>query len=428
MEVAVIGLGYVGCVTAVGLASMGHQVTAYDIDRERVERAAQGEAPVPEPGLERALWKAVDSGMLRARCEAVPEAAELALICVGTPSAGDGAPDLSALLAAVEGAGRAMRAHRGSRVVAIRSTVLPHLMGEVLEPALHQAAGRRQGVGLCANPEFLREGSALADFADPPFTLIGADDAISAQLLARVFGHLRAPLIETTPSVAMMVKYTCNAFHAAKVSFANEIGNLCHRAGLDGRQVMAIMARDTRLNLSPAYLAPGFAYGGSCLPKDLRALLALGRAQALETPLLGAIERSNDWQFRHGLGLVLEGGGQRIGMLGVGFKAQSGDLRESPLLRLCQELRARGLAVRAYDPDLLGATNPELARLRAQPHGLVVDDLAALLEWAEVVVVGKRMALAPEVVARLAAKATVIDLADVGPPLAALANYQGLCW
>jgi GDP-mannose 6-dehydrogenase len=425
MEVAVIGLGYVGCVTAVGLASMGHRVTAYDIDRERVERVTQGEAPVPEPGLERALWKAVDSGMLRARWEAVPEATELALICVGTPSAGDGAPDLSALLAAVAGAGRAMRKDRNPQVVAIRSTVLPNLMSEVLEPALHEAAGRRERVGLCANPEFLREGSALADFADPPFTLIGADDGFSAPMLTRIFGHLRAPLIVTTPGLAMMVKYTCNAFHAAKVSFANEIANLCHRAGLDGRQVMAIMARDTRLNLSPAYLAPGFAYGGSCLPKDLRALLAMGRAQALETPLLGAIERSNDWQFRHGLGLIMDSGGQRIAMLGVGFKTHSGDVRESPLLRLCQELRARAMAVRAYDPDL---PETDCAHPGLPADGMIVEDLTTLLEWADVVVVGKRMALEPELMARLEGKRAVIDLADAGLPLAALPNCRGLCW
>src|SRR5579875_1855806 len=421
MEVAVIGLGYVGCVTAVGLANAGHLVTAYDIDQERVACVNRGESPVPEPGLERALWTAVDTGNLQARCEDQPQPSDLALVCVGTPSGTAGAPALDALLSALQGIGRGWRTSAEHRVVAIRSTVLPGLVKSALLPALEEAAGRhQQGLGLCTNPEFLREGTALADFAQPPFTLVGSWDASSGAVVERAFSHLQAPVIHTDPCVAMMVKYACNAFHAAKVSFANEIGNLCHANNVDGRAVMRIVASDTRLNLSPAYMAPGFAYGGSCLPKDLRALLYLGQELGVEVPLLDSIERSNLRHFQRGLDLIMARGGQRIGVIGLSFKARSGDLRESPMVRLCAELSRRGLQVRAFDPDL--AANP--APAPALPP--IADDLGVLLQWADVVVLGKRIALDNAQLQELARRRAVVDLTDVDGGLAQLQNYRGI--
>lgn len=433
MRVAVIGLGYVGCVSAASLAGAGHQIVGLDVDQDRVDAINRGESPLPEPGLERAIASAVDAGMLRAECGMALDGCSASLVCVGTPGVADGRPDLRVLTGALEELGRNLRQSSEPHVVTIRSTVLPGLVGTILVSTLEQASGRRcsDGFGLCTNPEFLREGSALSDFAAPPFTLIGESDRASGDRLAELFAHLPAPILRTDPDTAMMVKYACNAFHAAKITFANEVGNICRHAGLDGRQVMSILASDRQLNASPAYLAPGFAYGGSCLPKDLGALLSMARDRQLATPMLSALERSNNHQLGLGLEMVLASGGHRIGLVGLSFKAGSGDLRESPLNRLGTELLRRGADVRIYDPDLPQATDASAVRngdSGTDLHRMVVSTLDALIDWAEVLVFGKAVEIRAGLKEHLRHKRALIDLANLGNGISRFANYRGICW
>ncbi len=433
MRVAVIGLGYVGCVSAASLAGAGHDVVGLDVDQGRVDAINRGESPLPEPGLERAIASAVDAGMLRAECGIAVDGCELSLVCVGTPGGPDGHQDLRILTGALAELGKNLRQGSDPHVVTIRSTVLPGLAGTALIPTLEQASGRRcnDGFGLCTNPEFLREGSALSDFAAPPFTLIGESDRASGDRLAALFAHLPAPILRTDPDTAMMVKYACNAFHAAKISFANEVGNICRRAGLDGRQVMSILAGDRQLNASSAYLAPGFAYGGSCLPKDLGALLSMARDRQLATPMLSALERSNNHQFELGLEMALASGGHRIGLVGLSFKAGSGDLRESPLNRLGTELLRRGADVRIYDPDLFQPADGRAAGnggSSADLRRMVVSTLDALIDWAEVLVFGKAVEIRAGLKEHLRHKRALIDLANLGNGISRFGNYRGICW
>ncbi len=434
MRVAVIGLGYVGCVSAACLALAGHDIVGLDIDQDRVDAINRGESPLAEPGLERAIGIAVDAGMLRAECGVASDDCELSLVCVGTPRAANGHQDLRALTGALEDLGSNLRGDSDRHVVAIRSTVLPGLFATLLAPTLEEASRRRlnEGFGLCASPEFLREGSALADFAAPAFTLIGESDRSSGDRLAALFKHLPGPQLRTDPDTAMMVKYACNAFHAAKVSFANEVGNICRRAKLDGRQVMSILASDHQLNLSPAYLKPGFSYGGSCLSKDLSALLSMARNQGLATPMLSALERSNDHQFGLGLEMALASGGHRIGLVGLSFKAGSGDLRESPLNKLGGELLRRGADVRVYDPDLAQPLDRSHRACKGDSASdlchLLVPSLDALIDWAEVLIFGKAIEIQAGLKERLRHKRALIDLANLGDGVARFSNYRGICW
>ncbi len=434
MRVAVIGLGYVGCVSAACLALAGHDIVGLDVDQDRVDAINRGESPVAEPGLDRAISTAVDAGKLRADCGVSSDDRELSLVCVGTPRAANGYQDLRSLISALENLGSGLRGNSDGHVVAIRSTVLPGLFSTLLGPTLEAASRRRlnEGFGLCASPEFLREGSALSDFATPSLTLIGESDRSSGDRLGALFGHLPGPQLRTDPDTAMMVKYACNAFHAAKVSFANEVGNICRRAKLDGRQVMRILASDHQLNLSPAYLKPGFSYGGSCLSKDLSALLLMARNLRLATPMLAALEPSNDHQFGLGLEMALASGGHRIGLVGLSFKAGSGDLRESPLNKLGGELLRRGADVRVYDPDL---PLPAERGQQSCPDGsksdlrhLLVSSLDTLIDWAEVLIFGKPIDIQPAVKERLRHKRALIDFASLGDSVARFANYRGICW
>jgi len=434
MRVAVIGLGYVGCVSAACLALAGHHVVGLDVDQERVDTINRGESPLAEPGLERAISTAVDAGVLRAECGLASDDCEISLLCVGTPNDAAGHQDLRSLIATLADLGRKLRQTSSRHVIAIRSTVLPGSFATLLVPTLEEASGRplNQGFGLCANPEFLREGSALLDFATPALTVIGESDPSSGDQLATLFQYLPTPQLRTDLDTAMMVKYACNAFHAAKISFANEIGNICRRTKLDGRQVMSILASDQQLNLSPAYLAPGFSYGGSCLSKDLNALMSMARAERLATPMLSALEESNDNQFELGLEMALASGGHRIGLIGLSFKAGSGDLRESPLNKLGGELLKRGADVRVYDPDLSQPLLRSHRACKADSHSdichLLVSSLDALIDWAEVLIFGKSIEIRSELKERMRHKRALIDLASLGNGVARFSNYRGICW
>jgi GDP-mannose 6-dehydrogenase len=396
MRVSVFGLGYVGSVTATCLARAGHEVTGADKNAEKVDMINRGVPPVVEPGLEEALTEARRSGRLNATTstdEAIAKS-DLALVCVGTPGRKSGQLDVAAIERVAEEIGAALRDRREPYTVILRSTVLPGTCERVFAPAIRMRA-RHLGsrLRICVNPEFMREGSSLADFATPPFTLIGCDDAAAATLVRVLYNGVRAPFVETSIRTAEMVKYVTNAYHALKICFANEIGDVCESVGADPQEVMRIFALDKKLNISEAYLKPGFAFGGSCLPKDVRALLYAARANDIESPLLTSIIPSNVRQVQRALDKVVATGKKRIGVLGLAFKAKTDDLRESPLVTLVEQLIGKGYDVRVYDKNvslakLIGANREYIEQQLPHVASLLTDDLEQVLEHAEALVIG----------------------------------------
>jgi GDP-mannose 6-dehydrogenase len=396
MKVAVYGLGYVGSVTAACLAEAGHHVVGVDVHPGKVAAIAAGESPIVEPGIAERVHAAVNSGTLRASTEASDAAdCEVAVLCVGTPSLPSGAQDLGALERVSRDAARAFASAQEYPVVIVRSTVLPGALRERLAPALESASGRRVGerIGLCVVPEFLREGSAVADFKAPPMTVIGAMDARGASVAEALFHVEGSPTRRVDPDAAVMVKYASNAFHALKVAFANEIDALCTEMNVDGRAVMDLFALDDKLNISPRYLRPGFAFGGSCLPKDLRALVHAARHLDATVPVLDAVLPSNAARVQRAVDEVVALGVRRVALLGLSFKPGTDDLRESPLVTLAETLLGKGFALRIYDPSLtldrLTGANQRFIE-RAIPHleRLLAPSPEAAVEDAEVVLVG----------------------------------------
>jgi GDP-mannose 6-dehydrogenase len=419
MRVSVFGLGYVGTVTAACVARAGHWVIGVDISQEKVAMVNAGTSPVVEPGLEKLLAEVVGGGWLRATTssEKAVRETDLALICVGTPGYPNGRPDLSAIEQVGQEIGHAL-GHRGSPyTVVLRSTVLPGTTERVLIPALHE--GRGDGVEgaiqVAVNPEFMREGSSLRDFADPPFVLVGSTDETTASLVKELYAGISAPFIQTTVRTAEMAKYVSNAFHALKVCFANEIGNVCEAFAVDPHEVMRTFLMDRKLNLSEAYLHPGFAFGGSCLPKDLRALLAAGRAAEVSSPLLSAILPSNEAQIRRALESVLGTRKRRVGVVGLAFKPGTDDLRESPMVTLVEALIGKGLDVRILDRNvalarLIGANRRHIEDEIPHIASLMCESVEAVLEHAEVLVIGAVSDEAAQVLGAIRPHQTVVDL------------------
>src|SRR6266550_6295448 len=419
MRVNVFGLGYVGSVTAACLAKAGHEVIGVDIDEEKVAMINGGTSPVVEPGLRALIRDLVATGRLRATistAEAVRHGT-IGLICVGTPGGPTGQLRVDALERVGHDIGRALAACDEPYTVVLRSTVLPGTTERVLIPAIHAGAGRELGPSLrvAVNPEFMREGSAIRDFAHPPFTLVGCVDPETAAVVRTPYGEVEAPFVHTGVTTAEVVKYVSNAFHALKVGFANEIADLCAALGADAQDVMRIFLMDRKLNVSEAYLRPGFAFGGSCLPKDLRALVYAARAADVSVPLLAAILPSNEGQIRRAVDAVLETRKRRIGIVGLAFKPATDDLRESPMVPLVEALIGKGCDVRVLDPNIA------VARLRGAnrryieegiPHiaSLICDNVEALLAHADVLVIGNASHEAERAVAAAGPHHVVIDL------------------
>src|SRR5689334_5023019 len=324
MRVAIFGLGYVGSVSAACLASAGHQIVGVDVDEHKLSQFRQGRSPINEPGLDDALGKMVAAGRITVTSDttAAVRGTDVALVCVGTPSRRNGSLESQYLERVLEQIGGALADRDDYYVVAVRSTLLPGVLTSRLIPILEQASGRTVGVdiGVCVNPEFLREGSAIADFEKPPFTLVGESDPRAGDHLLSVYTHLNAPVHRVKPDEASMVKYASNNFHALKVAFANEIGAVCRSLAIDGQQVMRVFCEDRELNISHRYLRPGFAFGGSCLPKDLRAIVYTAKDRDVSTPLLNHVLASNDAQIQRVVDMVLERRSQRVGLLGLSFK------------------------------------------------------------------------------------------------------------
>ena len=438
MKVSVFGLGYVGSVSAASFAADGHDVVGVDVNADKVAAVNAGRSPIVEPGLDELLASGVADRRVRATLDTADavQASEVSLICVGTPSRKNGSLDLTYLERVSEQIGAALRDKPSYHVVVVRSTVLPGTTHDVVIPALERTSGKTygDGFGVSVNPEFLREGTALKDFRKPPLTLVGHNHASDASGTIALYQAIDAPLVSTSIRVAEMIKYTSNAWHALKVCFANEIGTLCKRLEIDSHDVMDIFCRDEKLNLSAYYLKPGFAFGGSCLPKDVRALQYRAKEVDVDMPVISSILPSNRLQIQHAFDQVMDTGKHRIGLLGFSFKAGTDDLRESPIVILAEALLGKGRSLCIYDRNvslarLVGANKAYIDGQIPHLSSLLCETIDEVIDRSDVIVVGNPSQEFAEALGRTRADQIVIDLVRLpvsGPMLQA--EYRGICW
>jgi GDP-mannose 6-dehydrogenase len=437
MKISVLGLGSVGAVSAACLAKDGHEVIGVDPERTKVELINAGRTPIIEKDIGPIIAEQVAAGKLRATAELYHAVrhTDLSLVCVGTPSQPNGGIDLRYVQRVCEQIGRTLATHQGAPVIVMRSTMLPGTMRDVVIPTLEKFSGKRAGkeFGVCINPEFLREGTAVHDYYHPPKTVIGELSRASGDLLASLYAAMPGPMLRTDIETAEMVKYADNAWHALKVGFANEIGNLCKGVGVDAHKVMDIFCQDRKLNLSPYYLRPGFAFGGSCLPKDVRALLYTAKTLDLALPILSAILPSNALQIERGLQAVIDKGGRKIGILGFSFKAGTDDLRESPMVELAERLIGKGYDLRVYDRNVSLAAVHGANRdyiLNKIPHisRLMVPTIDEVLAHAQTIVIGNASPEFADVPGRVGEHQTVVDFVRVSNSRTVAGVYEGICW
>jgi GDP-mannose 6-dehydrogenase len=438
LTVSVFGLGYVGSVTAACLASVEHRVIGVDVSPAKVEALGAGRSPIVEARMSELLADAHQCGRLRATTDAAVAVLEsdISFVCVGTPSLRSGKLNLGYVERVVHQIGAALKQKKSHHVIVLRSTVLPGTTESLVIPSLEQASGLRNGIdfAVCYNPEFMREGSAVADFHQPPYTILGAQNREHFALLRELYGTVPGPVFETSIQVAEMVKYVSNAFHAVKVSFANEVGTLCHHLGVNTEMVTKIYTSDTKLNISPAYLSPGFAFGGPCLPKDLRALAYCAKELDIALPLLDSILRSNAVHVDRAVDAVLRTNKKKIAFLGLSFKAGTDDLRESPQVQVIKRLLGEGCQLRVWDRDV---SFGRLAGSNRQYIEEVIPHIGSLLssEFEEVVQSGAVVVIATKVdkdqLARcVMPEQVVIDLVnlDSASRPTVTGSYQGICW
>jgi GDP-mannose 6-dehydrogenase len=437
LRISVFGLGYVGTVSAACLANDGHEVIGVDPEKTKVDLINEGRAPIVEAEIAGLISSGTQAGRLRATSD--PAAAiretELSFICVGTPSQSNGNLDLRYIRRICEQIGETLKDKAAWHIVVVRSTILPGTMRRIVIPILEDFSRKRAGVdfGVCNNPEFLREGSAVRDFNLPPKTVIGELDQSSGDKLASLYAKLTAPLIRTDLETAEMVKYIDNCWHALKIGFANEIGNICKSFSVDAHKVMSIFCEDKKLNISSAYLQPGFAFGGSCLPKDLRALSYQAKMLDLDLPILSSILPSNERQVARGVQLVMEKGNRKVGVLGFSFKAGTDDLRESPVIEVIERLIGKGYDVRIYDRNvniarLVGANRDFI--LNHIPHisRLMVESIDAVLDHAQTVIIGNNDPAFQNVPERLSGSQILVDFVRITDRRSEKGKYDGICW
>jgi GDP-mannose 6-dehydrogenase len=437
LRISIFGMGYVGTVSAGCLAQDGHEVVGVDPVRTKVDLINAGQSPIIEADIGEIVATNVKAGRLRATSDqdqAIRDT-ELSFVCVGTPSQSNGNLDLTYIRRVCELIGEALKSKSARHTVVIRSTVLPGTMHQIVIPILEEYSGKKAGTdfGVCNNPEFLREGSAVKDFNSPPKTVIGEFDRPSGDLLAGLYAKLDAPLIRTNIETAEMVKYVDNSWHALKIGFANEIGNLCKSLSIDAHEVMKIFCQDKKLNISPAYLLPGFAFGGSCLPKDLRALAYKAKTRDLQLPIMTSILPSNELQVARGLQLIMEGGSKRVGILGFSFKAGTDDLRESPMIEIIERLIGKGYDLRIFDRNvnlakLVGANRDFI--LNRIPHisRLMVNGIEGVLDHAQTIVIGNKDPEFDSVLGRLRDGQHVVDFVRITNRRSENGKYDGICW
>lgn len=423
-RISIFGLGYVGSVTAACLADQGYSVIGVDPVPQKVETMASGKSPIIEAKLEEIISAQHANGRLTA-CSDPTRAvldSDVSFISVGTPSQANGRLELSHVRAVCAQIGSALKMKNEFHWIVLRSTVLPGTTEEVVIPELEKASGKRCGIdfGVCFNPEFLREGSAVSDFFKPPFTVIGVPDGVNADGMRKLYEWVPAPLFVVGIRTAEMVKYVCNAFHALKVVFGNEIGTLCNEMGIDGRQVTEIYTADKQLNISPAYLMPGFAFGGSCLPKDLRAINYKAKELDLVLPLLASLMPSNEEHIRRGVQAVLSTGSRKVGILGLSFKAGTDDLRESPMVILVKRLLGEGCQISIWDKEvimgsLIGSNKQFIQDVIPHVGSLLSDDLDRVLAQSEIIVLCTNAIKKVDLEKRLKPNHILIDLMHLAP-------------
>ncbi|MGE5176353.1 MAG: nucleotide sugar dehydrogenase [Hyphomicrobiales bacterium] len=437
-RISVFGLGYVGTVLTGCLAKEGHHVLGVDADPSKVELIRSGHAPIVEEGIQEMIRDGVARGSIEATTDAdhAIAATGLSFVCVGTPSDAKGGPDLRAMRVVSEQIGSAIARRSEYHVVTVRSTLLPGTMEREIIPILRRAVGREPGDGydVCYMPEFLREGTSIRDYYDPPFTVIAGTSPRGIDAVRALFESLPCPIITTTMSSAEALKFACNAFHAVKVIFANEIGRTLKARGMDAREVMELVCRDDKLNISRAYLSPGFAFGGSCLPKDVRAIISRAREDGVPVPLLESVMGSNQAHVDHAARLVLAERPRRVGMLGFSFKEGTDDLRESPLVTLADQLLHEGIPLLIHDPTvevarLLGSNRRFIAERIPHLESLFEPDGERMLREADLVVVGMKGPTALGILERgLRSEQVVVDLVGIPSALRRRARYVGICW
>jgi len=438
VKVSIFGMGYVGVVSGACLARLGHEVVGVDVSDTKVNLIQSGRSPIVEKGISELVAEMVQNGQLSATTDGADAVrrTDLSFISVGTPSARDGSTGMAALDAVSGEIGSAIASKSSGHVVVVRSTVPPGTIEGRVAPILSRMSGRTLGAGLelCSNPEFLREGSAISDFQRPPFTLIGGTPGKGVDALEALYGATDAPVIKTDVRTAESIKYLCNMFHAVKIGFANEVGAVLKALGVDSREAMRIFCEDRTLNISPAYLRPGFAFGGSCLPKDLRAFLAVARAQGTDLPFIGNLLESNERHIERAYDLIARNGRQKVAMFGLAFKPGTDDLRESPLVVLAEKLIGKGFELSIYDRHvdvarLIGANREFIDREIPHLERLLKSTPEETLGDAKVIVVGHASAPEIEVIRKAHHGRNIVDLQGV-KDLERLegADYQGICW
>jgi GDP-mannose 6-dehydrogenase len=436
-SVSVFGLGYVGCVSAACLAREGHTVVGVDVSKSKVDMINAGTATIVEQGIGELVAEMVRAKQLTATTNVADavKRTNISLVCVGTPSQANGGLDLGYVRRVSAEIGAALKDKSDFHVVVIRSTVLPGTTREVVVPIIEEASGKKAGVdfGVSMNPEFLREGTSIKDFDDPPFTVIGADDSKTAEAVSSLYSKLNAPTRVVALEVAEMIKYSCNSFHGLKVAFANEIGSICKALNVDSHEVMKIFVEDTKLNIAPYYLRPGFAFGGSCLPKDLRALTYRARQLDVDVPVLQSALTSNEKQISRAYDMVRATGAKKVGVLGLAFKAGTDDLRESPIVTLVERLIGKGTQLAIYDghvskANLIGANREYIEKEIPHIWTLMKDTVNAVLTHGDVVIIGNGSPEFREIQPRLREGQVVIDLVRAFGTRTSDAAYQGVAW
>jgi GDP-mannose 6-dehydrogenase len=437
-RISIFGLGYVGAISLACLARDGHRVIGVDIDSTKLDLIRSRKSPILEEGIQELMRDVVDSGRVTVTNDALQavQATELSFVCVGTPSASNGSQDLRAILRLAEQIGAALATKRDFHTVVIRSTVQPGTVEEQIEPILERASGKKSGVdfGLCFQPEFLREGSSIRDYDHPPYTIVGGNCERAVDQVREVFQHIEARFMVTSIRVAEALKMSCNAFHAMKITFANEIGRVSQALGIDSHEVMRLVCADTRLNISPAYLKPGFAFGGSCLPKDLRALTTIARQHDLVLPMLSSLLPSNRVHIDHAVEKILKLGRPKVGMLGLSFKTGTDDLRESPLVMVAKRLIGEGCELRIFDPEvhlsrLMGANRSYIDENIPHVGSLLCATIEEMIDPSDVILVGLQQSVLNDALqSRVRAEQHVLDLVNLPNRDLLRCHYEGVCW
>jgi GDP-mannose 6-dehydrogenase len=437
-RISIFGLGYVGAVSLACLARDGHQVIGVDIDPVKLDLIRSRKSPILEEGIQELMRDVVDSGRVSVTDDVMQAVrdTELSFVCVGTPSASNGSQDLTAILRLSEQLGVALRQKREFHTIVIRSTVQPGTVEEKIEPILERASGKKAGVdfGVCFQPEFLREGSSIRDYDHPPYTVIGGNCEAAVEQVRALFQHLDARFMVTNIRVAEALKMSCNAFHALKITFANEIGRVSQSLGIDAHEVMRLVCADKRLNISPAYLKPGFAFGGSCLPKDLRALTSIAKQNDIVVPMLSSLLASNRVHIDHAVDKILKLGRPKVGMLGLSFKTGTDDLRESPLVLVAKRLLGEGCELRIFDPEvqlsrLLGANRSYIDANIPHLGSLLCADIESMIDPSDVILVGLQQSVLNDALqARVRPEQYLLDLVNLPNRDLLRCRYEGICW